>query len=199
MQAYAFYYAFSMALFVLIVAERVLNASATLLVRLAWGTGGASAQAARLSLGTAASTTGDFEVFGVILEHLAQELGVRDDDFDAQARHALAVHTSQRFQNTQSDIKGYASMQMVGAGASFFSTLSSSFFTCVVSAVTALSAAYIAWAAAATVVFALLFILQENYSDVMIEAVDEYNKTYGALVHKWFFIPLQVSMLVRRA
>ena len=53
--------------------------------------------------------------------------------------------------------------------------------------------AYIAWATVATIVFALLFILQKNYSEDITEAVDQYNSTYGALLHKWLFIPLQVS------
>ena len=92
------------------------------------------------------------------------------------------------------DIKGYASMQMVGAGFTFFSTLFTSFISCLLGALSALSMAYIVWATVATIVFAPLFILQENYSELIIEAVDQYNSTYCALVHKWLFVPLQVSL-----
>ena len=119
---------------------------------------------------------------------------MRDGDFDPQAQYALEVYTSQWLQGGRSDIKGYASMQIVGAGFTFFSTLFTSFISCLLSALSALSMAYIAWATVATIVFALLFILQENYSEVIIEAVDQYNSIYGALVHKWLFVPLQVSL-----
>ena len=195
MQEYAFYYAFSVTLFVLIVIERVLNVLATLLVRLIWGTRGASSAQSLSHLGSVTSAGSNFELFGVILEYLTQELDVRDGDFDPQAHYALEVHTSQWLHSARSDIKGYASMQMVGAGVNFFLTLFTSFMTCLLSAISALSVAYIAWATAATIVFALLFILQENYSEIIIQAVDQYNSSYGALLHKWLFIPLQVSLV----
>ena len=195
MQVYAFYYTFSVTLFVLIVIERVSNALATLLVRLIWGSSGASSAQSLSHLGSMTSAGSNLELFGVILEHLTQELDVHDGDFDPQTHYALEVHTSQWLHSASSDIKGYASMQMVGAGLTFFSTLFTSSITCLLSTLSAISVAYIAWATVATIVFALLFILQENYSEVIIKAVDQYNSTYRALLHKWLFIPLQVSLV----
>lgn len=195
MQEYAFYYVFSVTLFVLIVMEHISNALATLLVRLIWGTSGALSAQSLSHLGSVTSAGSNLELFGVILEYLTQELDVRDGDFDSQAHYALEVHTSQWLHSTSSDIKGYTSMQMVGAGVTFFSSLFTSFLSCLLSTISALSVAYIAWASVATIVFTLLFILQENYSEVIIQAVDQYKSSYGALLHKWFFIPLQVSLV----
>ena len=104
MQAYAFYYAFSAILFVFIVIERVLNACATLLVRLIWGTHSASSQAL-LHSSSVAPAGSNFELFGAILEHITHELDVRDGDFDPGVHHALDVHTSQWLHNTSSDVK----------------------------------------------------------------------------------------------
>ena len=127
MREYAFYCAFSATLFILIVIERVSNALATLLVRLIWGTRSASSTQSVSHLGSMTSADSNLELFGVILEHLTQELEVRDGDFDPQTQYALEVHTSQWLHSARSDIKGYASMQTVGAGVTFFLTLFTSF------------------------------------------------------------------------
>ncbi len=54
--------------------------------------------------------------------------------------------------------------------------------TCLLSTLSTLSMAYIVCATVATTVFVLVFILQQ-ITEVIIEAVDQYNSTYGALMY----------------
>jgi hypothetical protein len=44
-------------------------------------------------------------------------------------------------------------------------------------------------------VFSVLYIVQENYSDNLVDAVDPWNAAYGPLLHKIkiTFVPLQAS------
>ena len=93
-QVYAFCYAFSVTLLVLIVIERVLNTFATLLASFIWC--------------NVTSAGSNFEVFCVIsssLSLLLQQFDVQDRDLDAQAHYAIEVHTSPWLHSTRSKIK----------------------------------------------------------------------------------------------
>jgi hypothetical protein len=177
---YAFCYAFSCTLFLLVVVERVCNACATLLSGLFWGRGTDSAH-------------GEGDVLGTVLSFVKDKHGFLEKDFydDPRAYSALQIYSTPSSQ-MQAGIKGYASMQMVGSGFTFFAAVGASLADSFVSAITALSV-YMVWAFFTTLVFSLLFVLQENYSDVLIDAVDQYNSTYGPFLHKVVFIPLQVE------
>jgi hypothetical protein len=171
-------YAFSVTLFFIVVIERVGNAAATLFYRLVWGGG---------------SLSGD--AFGTILAHIKDRYNIREHEFydSPHIYHALEVYSSpSNGAGSTSSVKGYASMQMVGSGVTFFATIIASIADGVVSAATALSV-YAVWAFFTTLVFSLLYVLQENYSDVLIDAVDQYDSTYGPFIHKIIFIPLQVQ------
>jgi hypothetical protein len=176
--AYAACYAFSCALFVFVVFERISNAVATLLVRLVWGR---------------ESSNNQTELLGSALTLLKSRYGLKSGDYDAQAYFVLSMSDELATgAMSMHDVKGYASMQMVGAGMTFYFTIITSIMSCIASAISALSM-YLMWAAAATLVFSLLFVIQENYANVLVEAVDQYNETYGPLLHKLLFIPLQVN------
>lgn len=182
-------YSFSAALFVLIVIERVTNACATLFVRLVWG---------RVS----SSSAGQGVLLGNIISQLRSVYDVQDRDIgDPNLRYLLEIHESMSSARAESssmhDVKGYASMQMVGAGVTLFSSVTSAVLSCVLNAISALSM-YVIWATAAMLVFSLLFVLQENYSDVLVDAVNQYNSTYGPILHKLVFIPLQVKWHLKR-
>jgi hypothetical protein len=92
-----------------------------------------------------------------------------------------------------SDVKGYASMQMVGAGVTLFTSVTSALANCVISAISAISM-YAVWALFGMIVFSILFILQESYAHLLVDALDQYNSTYGPVIHKIALIPLQVGI-----
>jgi hypothetical protein len=134
------HYAFATTLIILVVIERMLNATAMLVVRLVFGTSS------------------------------------EDDD-------------------ASSNLKGYAGTQLVGAGFTFganlFASLGAS-FSGTVSAI----ASYAIWMVLSFAIFAMLFVIQEQYPALMINVVDSWNDTYGALIYEVVFFPLQIVNLV---
>lgn len=91
-----------------------------------------------------------------------------------------------------STLKGYAGTQLVGAGFTFGTSLLSSVFSCVAGLLTAL-ASYAIWMALAFLVFSILFVVQEQYSFLLIQLVDAWNSTYGSIVYEFVFFPLHVA------
>jgi hypothetical protein len=66
---------------------------------------------------------------------------------------------------------GYASMQMVRAGVTLLTTVCTAVLTALVNALSALSS-YMVWAVGTTLVFLVLYIVQENYSNILVYAVN---------------------------
>jgi hypothetical protein len=128
-------YAFATSLIILVVIERVLNATSLLLVRLIFGS---------------------------------------DDS---------------------SNLKGYAGTQLVGAGFSFGASLFASLGSSI-SGVMSAVASYAIWMMLSFAVFALLFVVQEQYPSLLITMADAWNNTYGAMVYEVLFFPLQVVNLL---
>ena len=174
------WYSFSIALFLFIVLERVVHAIGILVVRLFWG-----------GEGRALDQEDPNMLLRTLLLDLRHSRDIQPGSFDSNAYY-LMDDSFESGGGAGSSIKAYASMQMVGAGATFFSAVGSAVASAVVSAGSAMLS-YAIWAAAATLLFALLYVVQENRSDVFISAVDEWNNGYGPLVHKIVFIPLQVG------
>lgn len=129
-------YAFAVALIILIVIERMLNAVSMLLVRL---------------------------VFGV------------DED--------------------SSNLKGYAGTQLVGAGFSFGASLFAALGSSLAGMMSAITS-YAIWMMLSFAVFAMLFVVQEQYPSLLITMADAWNATYGALIYEVLFFPLQILNLL---
>ena len=179
---HALYYSFSVTLFLLVTIERVVNACTTLVARLVWGT--------RVTSG------GDMgRMLGTIVQRLNDEgRMMQSPSLSPRTREALQIYrTMIRDGNgaVSNDIKGYASMQMVGAGVTLLTSAASALANCVASALSAISM-YAVWALAAMLIFSALFVLQESYSHLLIDAVVQYNSTYGPILYKVVLIPLQV-------
>lgn len=81
--------------------------------------------------------------------------------------------------------------QMVGATTTFASTVASSIASSVMDALAAISG-YAIWMVATTLLFSLLYVVQENYSEVLLESVEQWNSAFGPILHRLLFIPLQI-------
>ena len=181
-------YAFSIALFSFVVLERVMNACATLIARLVWGR-----QLTSSAVGGRGESQG-CELLVIALRHL-KSVAEDEGDYSGAAytdeeRFFIDLYSNPVYHAT-SDIKGYASMQLVGAGFTLFSTIVSAIINFTISALSGLTV-YFVWALAATAIFSLLYMLQESYSHILVEAVDQYNSSYGPILHEIVFVPLQV-------
>lgn len=137
------YVAFAAAFFGMIVVERVFSSTLVLLARMVWGVDSVpegcleepmNALAARLK--GAMTTTSADSLYASYLSSLSPPADASPDG-----------------------IQGYASMQMVGAGASFVSSIGGSVAGSLVDGFTALSS-YALWVVITTLVFSLLFIIQ---------------------------------------
>ncbi len=168
------YIAFSLSLVLIIVIERLLSAIALLIARLVWGA-------------DALSTSGCVdEPMGTLASELKAKFGIEGNEYLDMLDSVSPLPTSQ----DGSALEGYASVQLVGAGASFATAIASSITQSIVDGITALSP-YAVWVLLTTLVFSLLFLVQENYSEALLEMVDQWNQGYGPLVYKMLFIPLQ--------
>ena len=205
-------YSFSGALFVFLVLERVLHAICILLARLMWGRrwdGQVSHMGCPIF---------QLKYMDIIIP-LPVEVNTVNYDWDVQDKasemgQVLAAFMrinysmildagdnayimlretdyARTFFESGGSVKGYASMQMVGAGFTIISAVASAVASCIVSAITALMGRAV-WAMVVSLIFALLYLIQENYSSLLLDAVDQWNAGYGPLVHKYLFIPLQV-------
>jgi hypothetical protein len=142
----ATYVAFATALFFMLVVERVFSSTLVLLARMVWGVGSVPDGCLEEPMDTLA----------------AQLLAKMGSNGLSQPCQTYLQSLSQSAEDSSADsVKGYASMQMVGAGVSFFSSVGGSVAGSVVDGFTALSG-YLIWMAATTLVFALLFIVQVN-------------------------------------
>ena len=92
-------------------------------------------------------------------------------------------------------VKGYASVQMLGAGVTYFSTVGASIVSLVSSVLTGL-AAYLIWGLVLTFAFSLLFVVQEYYPEVLLQAVDYWNSFAGPFIHSLIVVPAQIVDIV---
>lgn len=90
-----------------------------------------------------------------------------------------------------SDMKAYASIQMLGSGASLFTSVYSAVLQSLLSAFQTILS-YIVFAGVTTFVFAFLYILQEYYPEVLLNMVEYWNKFVGPFAHSLFLSPLQI-------
>lgn len=90
-----------------------------------------------------------------------------------------------------SPLKGYASIQMIGAGATYISTIGSSLLN-ILSSVASGALAYTFWAIVVTFFFSILYVIQEYYPDIMVQTVDSWNAWMGPLLHTLLIAPSKV-------
>lgn len=164
------YIAFSICLVLMIVVERLVSAILTLLARLILGPG------------TLSRSGCVDEPMGTVAAQLRQRFGMQGNEY-------LDMLDSDEVGSSNA-LEGYASMQLVGATTSFASAIAASLTQSIVDAAVSLSS-YVIWVAAVTLVFSLLYLVQENYSEALLEAVDQWNKGYAPFVYKMVFIPMQ--------
>jgi hypothetical protein len=176
------FYTFSAALWLLIMTERVVNAIASLLVKMVWGKQASSSAVQCLLLGSA-------------VESIARDYSVDSVSLHPRTKTLMNIHQTMHLTDPgmMYNIQQYASMQMVGAGFTFFSSVLYAIGTCFWNAILALST-YAIWAGITMLFFSILFMLQEYYLYILLDAVEQYNSTYTPILHKVVFIPLQVSM-----
>jgi hypothetical protein len=203
-------YAYATALFIFIIAEHILHAAGLLVQRLCGGVPGSLAGQIEYSQHSP-------DLLSLIVLHLRGECGSTDQApsspdsgllpvlLDCWINVLLYSNPAYHYQERSSlwrgarggsthsfQLLGYASMQMVGAGITFGTTVCTGILTALVSAISALSS-YLVWEVGTTLVFSLLYIVQENYSDLLVNAVDQWNAAYGPLLHKVMFVPLQAG------
>lgn len=169
------YYAFSASLFALLVIERVAYACCYLSIRLIFGDYGKQSRSHHL--------------LSSMLECVGDHFHIRKYSYDQQAYFILAHNSVANSSNN--NLKGYASMQLVGALFTFASAIGSAVASSFTATISALSG-YILWAVGASLIFAMLYVVQENHTEVLVDAVKQWNSGYGPLVHKLVFVPLQV-------
>jgi hypothetical protein len=90
-----------------------------------------------------------------------------------------------------SDIKTFASIQMLGAGASLVTSTASAVASALLSSIPALLA-YVFWALAATILFSTLYVVQEYYPSILVNAVDYWNGSIGGYIYSAVFVPLRI-------
>ncbi len=92
-------------------------------------------------------------------------------------------------------LKGYASTQLVGAGYTFLSSFLSGITSSAVNVLASLSS-YALVVATGFVVFAALFMLQEHYSTLLLGMVDGWNASFGPVLYRILFFPLQIGNIL---
>lgn len=90
-----------------------------------------------------------------------------------------------------SDVKAYASMQMLGSGVSLAASIGSGVSQALGSALVGLLS-YAAVALVTTLVFASLYVMQEYYPDVLLQLVDYWNQFLGPFSHGVLLVPLRI-------
>lgn len=99
------------------------------------------------------------------------------------------------FGATDGGVKGYASVQLIGSGATYLASLWSWLAQMLCSTAVGLLS-YTLWAAALMACFSLLYVLQEYYPEVLIEWAQYWNGTLGPVVVSTFLAPLRVADVV---
>lgn len=90
-----------------------------------------------------------------------------------------------------SDVKAYASIQMIGAGASFLTSITSAVSSAVIATIPSLLA-YLFWGVSISLLFAGLYVVQEYYPGILIALVDYWNQSLGGYIHAAVVVPLRV-------
>lgn len=90
-----------------------------------------------------------------------------------------------------SEMKTYASVQMLGSGVSLFTTMYSSVVQALVSVAQVL-VSYVVFASVATFAFSILYVVQEYYPEILLELVDYWNSFAGPYIQTLFVSPLQI-------
>lgn len=177
------YIALATALVCFVVLERFLNAIATIAARAAWSKDSGTRTQAVLLASTLALVRG--------------RLQISPNQFD-DPEHRLHVllelepdGTSPLLAGGGSPVKGYASMQLVGSLVSLGTTLVSAVANALTGALVAMSSLLV-WASIVTVLLALVFYVQRSQPALLVSAVQEYNESYGPMLHRIVFIPLQI-------
>jgi hypothetical protein len=207
-------YAFATAFFLLVIVERIVHAAGLLLLRLVHTH--VQRRHPRRELlcmvvqhlkdelpSSPAASTSPSVSFSHALDRWIDACLIANPiyHYDGRAFAPLVLGKSSKAQSLRRDksssehLLGYASMQMVGAGITLLTTACTAVLTALVNALSALSS-YVVWAVGTTLVFSVLYIVQENYSDILVDAVDQWNAAYGPLLHKIVFVPLQASDVV---
>lgn len=176
--------AFGIALLSSIVVERVVRAVSLLIARTIWGTSNILHGCRQEPMRTL--------LHELDLARQGNHTGPVEPPEDEILAYWFDLAAGRTTIYSSSPLQGYASVQLVGAWSTFLSTIATSASSMVVSALASLWS-YVLWAAAITLIFTLLFIAQESYSEVFISAVDQWNSGYGPVMNKLFVIPLQVA------
>lgn len=88
-------------------------------------------------------------------------------------------------------LKGYASTQLVGAGFTVAINMVSAFGYAASGLLSSLLS-YATWFLVAFAIFSALFVIQEQYAALLIQAVESWNAVFGPVVYEAVFFPLQV-------
>lgn len=91
-----------------------------------------------------------------------------------------------------SDVRGYASVQLLGAGFTYVATLC----TCLANLLAVLIssiASYLIWACIVTFLFAIVYILQEFYPEILLEIITIWNENIGPVLQQLLVTPLQIA------
>lgn len=177
------YIAFSVSFVLMLVIERLVSAILTLLTRLLLGPG------------TISHSGCVDEPMGTVAAELKRRFGIQGNEYLDMLDSVNPSPAGSQGDGSSSALEGYASMQLVGATASFASAIVAWLTQSVVDALVSLSS-YAIWAAATTLVFSLLYLVQENYSEALLEAVSQWNNGYGPFVYKFVFIPMNLADVV---
>lgn len=102
---------------------------------------------------------------------------------------SLVLGRSRRF--GVSEVKSFASIQMIGAGASFVTSIASALSSAFLSAVPSLLS-YLFWGASISFLFAGLYVVQEYYPGILIGLVDHWNQSLGGYIHAAIVVPLRI-------
>lgn len=92
-------------------------------------------------------------------------------------------------------IKGYASVQLLGSGATYLASLFSSIAQMLSGTLSGLIS-YAVWATVVMLCFSLLYIVQEYYPEILINGVGYWNRTLGPVVASVFIAPAHMADVV---
>lgn len=104
----------------------------------------------------------------------------------------MIMSSFKRSAGSGSQVKSYASMQLVGSGVNLWVTFASIVVQWA-SGVLSSVLSYIVWAGIVTFAFSLLYILQEVYPEVLMSMVNYWNESIGVTLLNIFIIPMQIA------
>lgn len=179
------YLAFATALVCIVVVERFLNAITTIMARVAWSKDSGTRSQAVLLASTLALVRGRLQISPKQFDDPEHRLHVLLE-LEPDGASPLLLGNP---------VKGYASMQLVGSLVSLGTTFFSAVINALTGALVAMSSLLV-WASIVTVVLALIFYVQRSSPALLVSAVQEYNESYGPMLHRIIFIPLQMGDVV---